>query len=53
MWASMNSFTPVLLSALLGLLAGVSHGVVAHQVNLPISLADQFLQPIQGSSVRQ
>ncbi|MEO0375238.1 hypothetical protein [Acaryochloris thomasi] len=47
----MNSFIPVLYSALLGLLAGASHGVLSHQADLPLSLTEQFLTPLQISSI--
>lgn len=49
----MNSFIPVLYSALFGLLAGVSHGVVSHHADLPLSLTDQFLTPIQIGAIQK
>lgn len=45
----MNRLAPLVLPAALGLIAGISHGVVAHSMNMPTSLGDQLLQPLSSS----
>ena len=45
----MNRLAALVLPAALGLIAGISHGVVSHSMNMPVSLTDQVLQPL-GSS---
>ena len=42
----MNSLPSFLLPAVLGLVAGVSHGVFSHQANLPVSLGEQLLSAV-------
>lgn len=37
----------ILLSAILGLVAGVGHGVVSHYADLPISLVEQAVPVLQ------
>ena len=37
----------IAFSALLGLLAGIGHGVISHHAELPVSLSEQFLQSMQ------
>ena len=37
----MTQLSTVWLSALLGLFAGVGHGIVAHHAELPVSLVEQ------------
>lgn len=39
--------------ALVGLIAGISHGIVSHQADLPLSLTDQLLQPLANESWHQ
>ncbi|MGB3298171.1 MAG: hypothetical protein WBA76_07865 [Phormidesmis sp.] len=46
----MNNFAPLLLPALLGLMAGISHGMVSHYTGLPMSLNQQLIQPFEGGS---
>ncbi|MGB2927013.1 MAG: hypothetical protein WBB82_17070 [Limnothrix sp.] len=46
----MNNLSAIALPALLGLLAGVGHGVVSHQADLPFSLAEQITAPLQVKS---
>ena len=40
----MNNWTYFIFPALLGLVAGVGHGVISHNQELPFSLTEQFLQ---------
>ena len=47
----MNNLVALILPAALGLIAGISHGVVSHQANLPMSLSDQITQPLSGIQV--
>ncbi|MEO0946557.1 MAG: hypothetical protein AAFY11_00120 [Cyanobacteria bacterium J06641_5] len=37
----------IAFSALLGLVAGIGHGILSHHAELPISLSEQFLQSMQ------
>lgn len=39
----------LLLPGLIGLIAGVGHGVVSHHADLPLSLVEQMVQPLQAS----
>ncbi|MBE9033372.1 hypothetical protein IQ266_26920 [filamentous cyanobacterium LEGE 11480] len=45
----MNTLTSIVLPAFIGLIAGVGHGFVSHHANLPLSLSDQIMQPLQSS----
>lgn len=45
---SMNQFTPLFLPAVLGLLAGVTHGLTSHYQDLPFSLIEQVVQSVQA-----
>ena len=40
----MDNRSSLVLSALLGLIAGIGHGISSHYQELPFSLAEQFLQ---------
>lgn len=40
----MNPFASLLMPSLIGLLAGISHGLVSHELNLPVSLPEQFAE---------
>lgn len=42
-----SSFSFLLTPALLGLVAGFAHGLVSHQADLPLSLAEQAQQVLQ------
>ncbi|ESA32615.1 hypothetical protein N836_25200 [Leptolyngbya sp. Heron Island J] len=41
----MNNLRSLVLPAFLGLTAGVAHGIMSHQVGLPMSLAEQLVKP--------
>lgn len=45
----MNSLTSLLFASLLGLTAGIGHGVVAHHNDLPFSLTDQVFESFDTS----
>ncbi|MGF1512440.1 MAG: hypothetical protein ACFB5Z_01910 [Elainellaceae cyanobacterium] len=40
----------IVLSAILGLIAGVGHGIVSHRADLPVSLVEQAIPPLQSDS---
>ncbi|MEL7069289.1 MAG: hypothetical protein AAGN15_11640 [Cyanobacteria bacterium J06581_3] len=46
----MNSLASLLLPAALGLIAGITHGVVSHTLDLPESLAEQVTSPLGADS---
>ncbi|MGB7251782.1 MAG: hypothetical protein WBC73_22795 [Phormidesmis sp.] len=46
----MNYLASLILPAALGLIAGMSHGVVSHYADLPVSLSEQMLQPLEDSN---
>ncbi|MEM9092108.1 MAG: hypothetical protein AAGC93_25655 [Cyanobacteria bacterium P01_F01_bin.53] len=46
----MNYLSSLILPAALGLVAGMGHGVVSHYAELPVSLGEQIVQPLQGST---
>ncbi|EDX84646.1 hypothetical protein S7335_2343 [Synechococcus sp. PCC 7335] len=45
----MNYLASLILPATLGLVAGVAHGVVSHTMDLPMSLSDQILIPLESA----
>lgn len=45
----MNRLAAFVLPAALGLIAGIGYGVVAHAMDLPMSLSEQLLQPLESS----
>lgn len=45
----MNRLAALVLPAALGLIAGISHGVVSHSMDMPVSLTEQVLQPLGAS----
>ncbi|MEL6902803.1 MAG: hypothetical protein AAFP07_17835, partial [Cyanobacteria bacterium J06606_4] len=50
----MEKLHSFLLPALLGLVAGFSHGLVTHYMELPNSLGDPLMQPFQmGQGLRE
>ncbi|MGB7439810.1 MAG: hypothetical protein WA919_01985 [Coleofasciculaceae cyanobacterium] len=42
----MNNLTSLVFPALLGLIAGIGHGVNSHYQQLPFSLTEQVLQSV-------
>ncbi|NJN72326.1 MAG: hypothetical protein HC799_05660 [Limnothrix sp. RL_2_0] len=46
----MNNLASLALPAVLGLIAGIGHGIVSHHADLPFSLAEQITEPLQVKS---
>lgn len=46
----MKDLASLLLPAILGLAAGIGHGITSHHQELPFSLADQVVESIAGDS---
>ena len=46
----MNNLASLILPAMIGLLAGIGHGVISHHQDLPLSLSDQVLQSMKANS---
>ena len=44
----MNNWASLLLSAILGLTAGIGHGITSHYQDLPVSLAEQVVESVTG-----
>ena len=49
----MNNIRPFTEAALIGLIAGISHGFISHNAGLPTSLVEQVAGPFQVSQVFQ
>ncbi len=49
----MKSWSSLIIPSILGLVAGIGHGVVSHHQELPFSLADQVIESISGKSFDQ
>ena len=45
---SMNYLASLLLPAALGLIAGATHGLVSHAMDLPVALEDQMVFPFES-----
>lgn len=44
----MNNFASLITASILGLVSGISHGVVSHYQDLPFSLSEQIVESIDG-----
>jgi len=44
----MKNLASFLLPSILGLVAGVGHGITSHNQDLPFSLADQVVESVSG-----
>ena len=50
---SMKDLASLLIPSILGLVAGVGHGVVSHYQDLPFSLSEQVIESISGKDFNQ
>lgn len=48
---TMKSFDFLVMPSLLGLIAGIAHGIVAHNADLPLGLVEQMHQVVQPEHV--
>ncbi len=46
----MNNHASLVIASILGLVAGMSHGMVSHYQNLPFSLSEQVFESINVSN---
>jgi len=46
----MNNWVSFIIPSILGLVAGIGHGVVSHHQDLPFSLSEQVVESISGES---
>ena len=46
----MNNQASLIIASILGLVAGMSHGLVSHYQDLPFSLSEQVIESIKGDS---
>lgn len=44
----MNNSVSLIVASVLGLISGMSHGVISHQQDLPYSLSEQVIESITG-----
>ena len=44
----MNNSVSLIIASVLGLVSGMSHGVVSHYQDLPLSLTEQAIESISG-----
>lgn len=44
----MKTLASYLLPSILGLVAGIGHGITSHNQHLPFSLADQVIESVTG-----
>jgi len=44
----MNNSVSLILASVLGLVSGMSHGVVSHYQDLPFSLSEQVVESVTG-----
>ena len=48
MKTSMKNLASFILPSILGLIAGIGHGITSHHQELPFSLADQVIESVQN-----
>lgn len=46
----MKNWASLVLPSILGLVAGIGHGISSHYQDLPFSLADQVIESVQENS---
>ncbi|MEL6931038.1 MAG: hypothetical protein AAFO95_20820 [Cyanobacteria bacterium J06600_6] len=44
----MNNSVSLIIASVLGLVSGISHGVVSHYQDLPFSLSQQVIESVSG-----
>lgn len=44
----MKNLASFILPSILGLVAGIGHGIASHHQELPFSLAEQVVESVQG-----
>ncbi|WP_319418930.1 hypothetical protein [Pleurocapsa sp. FMAR1] len=44
----MRNLAAYILPSILGLVAGIGHGITSHNQNLPFSLSDQLIESVTG-----
>ncbi|MGF1521715.1 MAG: hypothetical protein ACFBSF_05275 [Leptolyngbyaceae cyanobacterium] len=44
----MKSFSFLVTPALLGLVAGIAHGIISHHADLPLALTDQLVYSLSS-----
>ena len=44
----MKNLASFILPSVLGLVAGIGHGITSHHQDLPFSLAEQVVESVQG-----
>ncbi len=47
----MKNLAPYLVPSILGLIAGIGHGIASHFQELPFSLADQVIESVRDERV--
>ena len=50
---SMKDWASFIIPSILGLVAGIGHGVVSHHQDLPFSLSEQVIESISGKDFNQ
>ena len=50
---SMKDWASLIIPSILGLVAGIGHGVVSHYQDLPFSLSEQVIESISGKDFNQ
>ncbi|MEM6252069.1 MAG: hypothetical protein AAF821_04025 [Cyanobacteria bacterium P01_D01_bin.156] len=45
----MDNLKSLIIPGLIGLAAGVAHGIISHHAGLPMSLTEQFISPFLPS----
>ncbi len=50
---SMKDLASFIVPSILGLVAGIGHGVVSHYQDLPFSLSEQVIESISGKDFNQ
>lgn len=46
----MKNLAPYIIPSILGLVAGIGHGIASHHQDLPFSLAEQVIESVQPTN---